>query len=208
MQGRAKQSPLGAERSDGPHRPPLEAAPAKAMTAAEPLQRSMQWHRVLTRGSCPSGAIADRKASSAAPPLSEPVPHPCAAAKKRFGRSCGWLTLAKPQPCRGCAPCSPSQTAVFAARAQAAHRLASSQVCPEWSEAQCRDADVGPPFFAYFLWWGAQRQDAGRKDHCGKSHRKAHCHQLRRKPHTNHPASHATCSPERHLKHIKKDSKP
>ena len=56
IQGRAKQSPPGAERSDGPARLPLEAAPARAMMAAEPLQRSMQWHRVLTRGSCPNGA--------------------------------------------------------------------------------------------------------------------------------------------------------
>ena len=39
-----------------PDSPPLEAAPARAVTAAEPLQRSMQWHRDLTRGSCPSGA--------------------------------------------------------------------------------------------------------------------------------------------------------
>ena len=180
MPGRAQRSPLGAERSDGPARPPLEAAPARAMAAAGKHSAACACIVLLTRGSCPSGAIADRKASSAAPPLSSP-----------------------------------------------------SQVCPERSEAKCRVADVGPPFFAYFLWrgkeskcaagrisrplrlgpttkpgYGTQRQDESRKGHRGKPHRQAHCHPSRRQPHAGHPASHTTCPPQRHPSHIKKDSQP
>ena len=167
------------------------------------MQRSMQWLRDLTCGSCPSGAIAEiAKRVLPRRRRGEPARRPCAAAKKRFGRSCGWLTLARPQAlprlpawqpipnrcvCRSC-PDGAQALAIAglpAALQSAALRSAGSLTWGRRSlrtffgggkESECAAGRTSQPLRQCQTTkpgYRAQRQSAGRKDLCRRPDRKA-----------------------------------
>ena len=212
MQGRATRSPPGAERSDGPALPPLEAAPARAMTVAEPVQCSMQWHRVLTRGSCPNGARSEfcRAAAVVSLPAARARLQKSALGGLRRGSSLQGHSLAAAE--RLAAPPKPLCLPLAPRRRTGSRPRRFARNGAQRSGAQCRVADVGPLFFAYFLWrgkeskcaagrisrplrqcqstkpgYGAQRQDAGRKTPTANHTAKP--------PATHHAATHTQAPP-------------